>query len=65
LLPFELVWIQAPNGSNDFNARFERLEAVSIDDVKLRAAAKVTGKFLEGWLEIVFAKENPGQPKAV
>ena len=61
LLPFELIWIQTPNGSNDFNACFKRMETVSIDNVELRAAAKLTGKFLEGWLEIVFAKENAGQ----
>ena len=60
-LPFEFVRIQAPNGSDDFNPRLKRLEAVSIDNVELRAAAKLTGKVLEGWLEIVFAKENPRQ----
>ena len=60
-LPFELVWIQAPNGSNDFNSCSKRTETVSIDNVNLRAAAKLTGKFLEGWLEIVFAEENAGE----
>ena len=39
----------------------KRLETVPIDHMNLRAAAKLTGKFLEGWLEIVFAKENAGQ----
>src|SRR4029077_10764574 len=61
LLPFELVWIQAPNGSNDFNACFKRTETASINNVELRTAAELTGKFLEGWLKIILAKENAGQ----
>src|SRR3954466_4837435 len=61
LFPLELVGIQAPNGSDDFNACLKRTETASIDDMDLRAAANFTGKFLEGWLEIVLAKENAGQ----
>jgi hypothetical protein len=37
------------------------METVSIDNVELRAAAKLTSKFLKRWLEIIFAKENAGQ----
>ena len=58
LLPFEFVGIQTPNRSDDFDACFKRTEAVSIDNVELRAAAKLTGKFLERRLEIVFTKKK-------
>ena len=61
LLPFEIVGIQTPNRSDDFNACFKRTKAISIHNVELRAAAKLTGKFLERWLEIVFAEKNAGQ----
>jgi hypothetical protein len=46
---------------DNFHPDAKRLETFSIDHVNLRAAAKLTGKFVEGWLEIVLAKENPGQ----
>ena len=40
---------------------FKRLETFAINHMDLRAAAKLTGKFLKRWLKIVFAKENAGQ----
>ena len=47
---------------DDFHPHSKRLERSAICHVNLRAAADLTGKFLERWLEIVFAKENAGQP---
>ena len=46
---------------DNFHRDVKRLETFAIDDMNLRAGAKLTRKFLEGWLEIVFAKENTGQ----
>jgi len=46
---------------DNFHPDTKRLETFAIDDVNLRAAAKLTGKFLESWLKIVLAKENAGQ----
>ena len=50
---------------DNFHSHAERLETFAIDYMNLRAAAKLTGKFLEGRLEIIFAKENAGQLQAV
>jgi hypothetical protein len=50
---------------DNFDTDAKRLESFAIDDVNLRAAAKLTGKFLEVWLEIVFAKKNAGQLQIV
>ena len=46
---------------DNFHPGAKRLETFAIDDMNLRAGAKLTGKFLEGWLKIVLAKENAGQ----
>jgi hypothetical protein len=46
---------------DNFYPDAKRLKTLAIRHVNLRAAAELTGKFLEGWLEIVFAKENAGQ----
>jgi hypothetical protein len=32
-----------------------------MDYVNLRTAAKLACEFVEGWLEVIFAKENPWQ----
>ena len=44
-----------------FHPDAKRLETFAIDYMNLRAGTKLTGKFLEGWLEIGLAKENAGQ----
>ena len=46
---------------NNFHPDAKGLETFAIDHVNLRAATELTGKFLEGWLEIVLAKENAEQ----
>ena len=46
---------------DNFHPGAKRLETFAIDDVNLRAAAKLPGKFLKCWLKIVLAKENAGQ----
>ena len=46
---------------DNFHPNAKRLESFAIDHMNLRAAEKLTGKFLEGWLEIVLTKENAGQ----
>ena len=46
---------------DNFHPGAKRLETFAIDHMNLRAAAELTGKFLEGWLKIVLAKENAGQ----
>jgi hypothetical protein len=46
---------------DNFHPDAKRLETLAIDHVNLRAATELTGKFLEGWLEIIFAEENAGQ----
>jgi hypothetical protein len=46
---------------DNFHRPSKRLETFAIDDMNLRAAAELTGKFLEGWLKIGLAKENAGQ----
>ena len=46
---------------DNFHPDAKRLETFAIDHMNLRAAAKLTRKFLEGGLEIVVAKENAGQ----
>ena len=46
---------------NNFHPCAKRLKTFAIDHVNLRAAAKLTGKFLKSGLEIVFAKVNAGQ----
>lgn len=46
---------------DNFHSEAERLETFAINHMNLRAGAKLTGKFLEGWLKIVLAKENAGQ----
>ena len=46
---------------DNFHRQSKRLETFAIDDMNLRAAAELTGKFLEGWLETGLAKENTGQ----
>ena len=61
LLPRKLIWVQLPDRPNDFEPCLKRLEAFAINDMNLRAAAELIGEFLEGWLEIIFAKENAGQ----
>jgi hypothetical protein len=47
---------------DNFHPDAKRLKTFAIRHMNLRAAAKLTGKLLEGWLEIVFAKENARQP---
>ena len=46
---------------DNFHPDAKRLETFAIDHMNLCAGAKLTGKFLEGWLKIVLAKENAGQ----
>ena len=46
---------------DNFHPDAKRLKTLAIRHVNLCAAAKFTGKFLECWLKIVFAKENAGQ----
>ena len=46
---------------DNFPPDAKRLKTLAIRHVNLRAAAELAGKFLEGWLEIVLAKENTGQ----
>ena len=46
---------------DNFHPDEKRLETFTIDHMNLRTGAKLTGKFLERWLEIGFAKENAGQ----
>jgi hypothetical protein len=46
---------------DNFHPDAKRLETLAINHMNLRAAAKLTGKFLKGWLEIILAKENAGQ----
>jgi hypothetical protein len=44
-----------------FHPDAKRLETFAIDYMNLRAGTKLTGKFLEGWLKIVLAKEDAGE----
>src|SRR5262245_7175053 len=60
-----MFWIQSPDQTKDLNPCLKRVKCFAIGDVNLRAAAKLAGKLLEGWLEIVFAKENAGQLEVV
>ena len=46
---------------DNFHRDAKRLESFAIDNMNLRAATELSGKFLEGWLEIIFAKENTRQ----
>jgi hypothetical protein len=46
---------------DNFHPGVKRMEMFAIDHMNLRAGAKLAGKLLEGWLEIVLAKENAGQ----
>ena len=46
---------------DNFHPDAKRLETFAIDHMNLRTGAKLTGKFLEGWLKIVLAKKNAGQ----
>ena len=56
-----MLWVSVAVVLDNFHPGEKRLETFAIDDVYLRAASKLTGKFLEGWLKIVLAKENAGQ----
>lgn len=46
---------------DNFHPGAKRLKTFAIDHMNLRTAAELAGKFLEGRLKIVLAKENAGQ----
>jgi hypothetical protein len=46
---------------DDVHSGKKRLKSFSIGHMQLRAATKFSGKFVKGWLKIIFPKEHARQ----
>ena len=58
LLPCKMFRIPFANALDQFNGRGERLKTVAVDHMQLRAVAKLSGKFVKSWLEIIFTEKR-------
>ena len=56
-----MLRVSVADAFENFHPDAKRLETFSIDHMNLRAAAEFIGKFVKGWLEIIFAKKDARQ----
>ena len=61
----KLLRIHLADVPDDLHSSKKRLESFAFDHVQLRASAEFAGKFVKGWLKIIFAKGHTPQIQRV